>query len=146
MTGRYREHCLCSTTSLGNPCLSTQKMFVSLVFDTYMYLDWSKVAEVYLVVLKVSGSAQPHCRRAMSRNRLDECTKIAYYCWKDSHVVSDMLTAHPDYQNDKKAEVALRVKRLNIRDPIAQNSTIEGVDKSDQYLSNHNVLRKTLRY
>ena len=81
--------------------------------------------------------------------------KETVYClWKDTRVVSVMSTCHPGHQSENLVSrncLGEDGKRTTIQipRPIAiekYNQFMGGVDKSDQYLAYHNVLRKTIRY
>ena len=84
----------------------------------------------------------------------DDKTGIVYCLWKDTRIVSVMSTCHPGHKSDTMVT-------RNCALPDGQRGTVEiprpipieqynrfmgGVDKSDQYLAYHNVLRKTVRY
>ena len=62
-----------------------------------------------------------------------------------------MSTAHPGHCVNNVIQKVLdsdtgRYKEIEVPHPVAINCYIGGVDKSDLYLSYHNVLRKTVRY
>ena len=83
-----------------------------------------------------------------------EPQRITYTCWRDSRVVCVMSTAFPGHAVNKVSRKKVSKKRgtienFEILQPIIiekYNAYMGGVDKSDQLLSYHNVLRKTLRY
>ena len=79
---------------------------------------------------------------------------IVYTVWKDTCAVCVMSSAFPGH-----SENTVSIKKINsktgtmdtcdITIPLVvqkYNKYMGGVDKSDQYLSYHNVLRKTVRY
>ena len=84
----------------------------------------------------------------------DDKTGIVYCLWKDTRVVSVMSTCHPGHKSDTMVSRNCTLsdgKRgtMEIPRPIPieqYNRFMGGVDKSDQYLAHHNVLRKTVRY
>ena len=82
----------------------------------------------------------------------DEKAKVVYCVWKDTRVVSVMSTAHPGHQSENKVSRhcldadGKRTMEIPRPIPIEYYNHYMGVDKSDQFLSYHNVLRKTVRY
>ena len=84
----------------------------------------------------------------------DKKTNIVYCVWKDTRVVSVMSTCHPGHHSEimvSRSCTGADGKRMTTEIPrpipIEQyNRFMGGVDKSDQYLAYHNVLRKTVRY
>ena len=75
-----------------------------------------------------------------------------YVCWRDVRVVTVITTAYPghyEHHVTQKVRKAGQIEMVDIPRPIAvekYNRYTGGVDKSDQFLSYHNVLRKTVRY
>lgn len=80
--------------------------------------------------------------------------RTVHIVWKDSKCVTDMSTAYPGHSS---TTVKRRVKNTitgssetqDVPIPIAvekYNLYMAGVDKSDQYISYNQVLRKTVRY
>jgi hypothetical protein len=79
-------------------------------------------------------------------------TPMVYVTWRDTKCVSVLTTAFPGHTT---STVRRRVKELGITQlkdvPIPTaisnyNKYMGGVDKSDQYISYHRILRKTPRY
>ena len=81
-------------------------------------------------------------------------SRTAYVVWKDSKCVTVMTTAYPGHSI---STVKRRVKNTStglsqtqdVPIPVAiekYNSYMGGVDKSDQYISYNQILRKTVRY
>ena len=80
-------------------------------------------------------------------------SRVSYCCWKDSKPVLVMSTCYPGHSN---GTVKRRVKEstgnshtMDVPIPMSiqqYNRFMGGVDKSDQYLSYHNVNRKTDKY
>ena len=76
---------------------------------------------------------------------------LVYVCWRDSRPVLALSVPYPGHQSDTK--VTRKVGSSSVRQEIFRPLIIEkynkfmgGVDKSDQFLAYHNVLRKTVRY
>ena len=107
--------------------------------------------EVVALKLALEKSKAPHGTGYYYR---DDKIGIVYCLWRDSRVVSVMSTCHPGHKS------TIMVSR-NCTLPDGQRGTVEiprpipieqynrfmgGVDKSDQYLAYHNVLRKTVQY
>jgi len=77
-----------------------------------------------------------------------------YTCWRDSRTVLALSTAHPGHESEvkvtRKVIEPTGTKKLNeIPRPVIiekYNKFMGGVDKSDQFIAYHNVLRKTVRY
>ena len=81
--------------------------------------------------------------------------KFVYMCWKDSRVVLVMSTAYPGHASEKHASRTVVnlstgiAECVEIQHPLVvekYNQFMGGVDKSDQFLAYHNILRKTVRY
>ena len=75
-------------------------------------------------------------------------SSTVYVCWRDVRVVTIISTACLGHS---EGTVMRRVKggKVTVPVPLAvvkYNASMGGVDKSDQYLSYHNVLRRTVRY
>ena len=75
-------------------------------------------------------------------------SSTVYVCWRDVRVVTIISTACFGHS---KGTVMRQVKggKVTVPVPLAvvkYNASMGGVDKSDQYLSYHNVLRRTVRY
>ena len=80
-------------------------------------------------------------------------SSTTYVCWRDVRVVTVITTAYPGhyehYVTRKVRKASGQMEAVDIPRPIAvekYNRYMGGVDKSDQFLSYHNVLRKTVRY
>ena len=76
-----------------------------------------------------------------------------YVCWRDVKVVTLMSTVYPGHSEDnvtrKARDKSGKFQEVSIPRPVMvkmYNQNMGGVDKSDQYLAYHNVLRKTVRY
>lgn len=82
----------------------------------------------------------------------DSSSDIVYVCWKDVRVVTLLSTAYPGHSEatvTRTTRVSGEVQKVAVPIPIAvakYNISMGGVDKSDQLLSYHNVLRRTVRY
>ena len=75
-------------------------------------------------------------------------SSTVYVCWKDVRVVTLISTA---YLGHSEGTVSRRTSagKVAVQVPlpvVRYNSSMGGVDKSDQYLSYHNTLRHTARY
>lgn len=79
-------------------------------------------------------------------------SSTTYICWRDVRVVTMITTVYPGHYEHyvtRKVQNAGQMEKIDIPWPIAvekYNRYMGGVDKSDQSLSYHNVLRKTVRY
>ena len=79
-------------------------------------------------------------------------SSTVYVCWRDVRVVTLISTPYPSHSEAtvlRRACESGEVKKVNVPIPIAvakYNESRGGVDKSDQYLAYHNVLRRTVRY
>ena len=79
-------------------------------------------------------------------------SSTVFICWKDVRVVTVISTAYLGHSEGtviRKTRSSGEVKRVDVPIPIAvamYNKSMGGVDKSDQYLAYHNVLRRTVRY
>jgi hypothetical protein len=81
---------------------------------------------------------------------------IVYVCWRDSRPVLALSASFPGHQSNTKvtrkvgsSASAHAAARQEIFRPLViemYNKFMGGVDKSDQFLAYHNVLRKTVRY
>ena len=79
---------------------------------------------------------------------------IMYVCWHDVKVTTVLSTAFPGHTDHSVIRKVVsrhtgRKEPVSIPRPIAigkYNAYMGGVDKSDQFLSYHNILRKTVRY
>ena len=79
---------------------------------------------------------------------------VVYTVWRDTRAVCVMSSAFPGHSENtvSKKKTNPKTGAMDICDiaiPIVvqkYNKYMGGVDKSDQYLSYHNVLRKTVRY
>ena len=84
----------------------------------------------------------------------DPESSIVYSCWRDKRVVTVMTTAHPGHSERSVERKVVdgetgKMTTLDIPRPVPvemYNRFMGGVDKSDQFLAYHNVLRKTVRY
>ena len=75
-------------------------------------------------------------------------SSTGYVCWKDVRVVTLISTA---YLGHSEGTVSRRTSagKVAVQVPlpvVIYNSSMGGVDKSDQYFSYHNTLRRTVRY
>ena len=79
-------------------------------------------------------------------------SNIVYTCWRDTRVVLVMSTAYPGHTNTKVKRKIRKDGKVSIveipqPEPVTKyNQFMGGVDKSDQFLSYHNILRRTVRY
>ena len=79
---------------------------------------------------------------------------IVYTVWRDAHAVCVMSSAFPGHSESTVSKKKINPKTGNvdmceITIPLVvqkYNKYMGGVGKSDQYLSYHNVLQKTVRY
>ena len=82
----------------------------------------------------------------------DPTGDIVYVCWRDVRVVTLLSTAYPGHSEatvTRTTRVSGQAQKVTVPIPIAvakYNISMGGVDKSDQLLSYHNVLRRTVRY
>ena len=79
----------------------------------------------------------------------ESSSDIVYVCWRDICVVILLSTAYPGHSEPtvtQTARVSGEVQKVTVPIPITvakHNTSMGGVDKSDQLLSYHNVLRRT---
>ena len=78
---------------------------------------------------------------------------VVYVCWRDKRCVTAMSTAYPGHtvgtvaRKEKVSAGKFQEKAVACPVIIKQyNKYMGGVDKSDQYLAYHNILRRTVRY
>ena len=98
----------------------------------------------------LDGSAVP---RGVGYYIREPNSAIVYVCWRDKRAVLAMSTGHPGHS---ETVVTRRIKsksgsscRQEIPCPaviVKYNQYMGGVDLSDQFLSYHNVLRRTVRF
>ena len=81
-------------------------------------------------------------------------SQLVYVCWRDAKAVLLISTAFPGHSESTVSRKVVnpasgRCEVLDVTCPLVRekyNKYMGGVDKSDQYLAYHNVLRKTVRY
>ena len=74
----------------------------------------------------------------------DDNSNITYCVWQDTKTVTLASTAYPAHsENDVVRRVKDPVTKTSV---TANNQSMGGVDKSDQYISYHKVSRKTIKY
>ena len=78
-------------------------------------------------------------------------SEVSYCCWKDSKPVLVMSTCYPGHSHSRRRvkESTGNSHTTDVPIPVSiqqYNRFMGGVDKSDQYLSYHNVNRKTDKY
>ena len=76
---------------------------------------------------------------------------VVYTVWRDTCAVCVMSLAFPGHSEStvSKKKINSKTGTMDIAIPLVvqkYNKYMGGVDKSDQYLAYHNVLRKTVRY
>ena len=76
---------------------------------------------------------------------------VVYTVWRDTRAVCVMSSAFPDHSESTVSTKKINSKTgtMDIAIPLVvqkYNKYMGGVDKSDQYLAYHNVLRKTVQY
>ena len=98
-------------------------------------------------------------QKALSENRVPRgdgyyirAASIVYVCWRDKRTVTAMSVALPGHGEEfveRRVKNKEGVTRIQILCPVVvreYNKYMGGVDKSDQYMAYHNVLRRTVRF
>ena len=77
---------------------------------------------------------------------------LVYVCWRDKRTVTAMsavLPGHGEEYVERRVKGKEGMTRIQILCPVViqeYNKYMGGVDKSDQYMAYHNVLRRTVRF
>ena len=98
-------------------------------------------------------------QKALSENKVPRgdgyyirAASLVYVCWRDKRTVTAMSAALPGHGEEfveRRVKSKEGVSRIQILCPVVvreYNKYMGGVDKSDQYMAYHNVLRRTVRF